>query len=84
MELEYIAEVLPDGHLSLDPSIARELKTGQKVRIKLEELDQDSEKPSSSLSPEARDFLSYLRSSTGRGEYRETSITRDFIHDQDR
>ena len=83
--MEYIGEVLPDGHLSLDPAIDGKLKTGQKFRVKLEGLDQDyQEKTSSSLSEEAQDFLSYLRNAVGRGGYQEQSITRAFIHDNDR
>ena len=42
MEIEYIGEVLPDGHLSLDPDIAKKLSTGQKVRIKIEQIADDS------------------------------------------
>ena len=85
MEIEYIGEVLPDGRLSLDPAITGKLKAGQKFRVKLEGLDQDyQEKTSSSLSEEAQDFLSYLRNAVGRGGYQEQSITRAFIHDNDR
>lgn len=38
MEIEYIDEVLPNGHLSVDPAIAEKLKAGQKVRIRIEQL----------------------------------------------
>lgn len=85
MEIEYIGEVLPDGHLSVDPAIASKLKAGQKVKINLEGLDQDYQgKTSSSLSEEAQDFLSYLRNAVERGGYQEKLITRAFIHDNDR
>ena len=42
MEIEYIGEVLPNGHLSIDPAIAENLKVGQKVRIRIEQLVEES------------------------------------------
>ena len=41
MDLEYIGEVLPDGHLSLDPDIAKKLSSGQKVRIRIEQIEEE-------------------------------------------
>lgn len=36
--LEYIGEMLPDGRISVDPSIAHKLRTGEKLRIRIEQI----------------------------------------------
>ena len=36
MELEYIGKLLPNGHLSVDPSVAKKIKKGQKLKIRIE------------------------------------------------
>lgn len=79
MELEYIGEMLPDGHLSVDSAIIEKLKSGQKLKIKIEPIVP----PESSLgylSEEARDFLDYMQRTVHRGGYGQGKITRDFIH----
>lgn len=37
-EIAYTGEVLPDGKISVDPSIAHRLRTGQKLRIRIEQI----------------------------------------------
>ena len=82
MELEYIGEMLPDGHLSLDSAIIEKLKSGQKLKIKIEPIPaQDSS--IGDLSEEARDFLDYIQRTVHRGGYQQEKITRDFIHDDE-
>lgn len=41
MELEYIGELLSDGHLSVKPSVVKKLKQGEKVKIKIQMLPND-------------------------------------------
>ncbi len=36
--MEYIGEMLPDGRISVDPSIAYRLRAGQKLKIKIEQI----------------------------------------------
>ncbi len=36
MKIEYIGEVLPDGHLSVEPEVMNKLKKGVKVKIRIE------------------------------------------------
>ena len=79
MELEYIGEMLPDGHLSVDSAIIEKLKSGQKLKIKIEPI-QAPESSSGYLSDEARDFLEFMRRTAHRGGYQQEKITRDFIH----
>lgn len=35
MEIEYIGEVLPDGHLSLEKKVLKVLNVGEKVKVRL-------------------------------------------------
>ena len=78
MELEYIGKLLPNGHLSVNPSVAKKIKKGQKLKIRIEIYEE--EKTKNELSGEAEDLLSFLKRSTHRGGYIEKEITREFIH----
>ena len=80
MELEYIGEVLPDGHLSVDPFVAGKIKKGQKLKITIE-ISAEEYKSEGGLSEEAREFLDFLKRSAHRGGYRQKEITREFIHE---
>ena len=42
MELEYIGELLSDGHLSVDPSVLSKIKKGESLKISIEILSIDS------------------------------------------
>ena len=80
MELEYIGEVLPDGHLSVDPLVAEKIKKGQKLKVTIE-VSAEEYKPQGELSEEAREFLNFLKRGAHRGGYRQKEITREFIHE---
>lgn len=41
MELEYIGEFLPNGHLSVEPSVIKKVRQGQKFKIRLQLLTND-------------------------------------------
>jgi len=41
MEIEYIGKLLPDGHISVDPSVLPKIKKGEKLRIKIEPIDRE-------------------------------------------
>ncbi|WP_045214252.1 hypothetical protein [Desulfonatronovibrio magnus] len=40
--MEYIGEMLPDGRISVEPSIAHRLRTGEKLRIRIEQIPDES------------------------------------------
>ena len=42
MEIEYIGELLSDGHLSVDPSVLSKIKKGESLKISIEILSIDS------------------------------------------
>jgi len=81
MELEYIGQLLPDGHLSIDPAIAKKIKRGQRLKIEIEIYEE--EKPKNRFSKEAQDFLNFLKRNTHQGSYVEEEITREFIHEDE-
>ena len=51
IEIEYTGEVVPDGRISVDPSIAHTLRTGQKLRVKIEQIP-DSTEPHAKEKPD--------------------------------
>ncbi len=80
MKLEYIGKILPDGHLSVNPTVAEKIKKGQKLKIKIE-IYQEEYMPKKSLSKEAMDFLNLLKQNVHTGGYDQEKITREFIHE---
>ena len=44
MELEYIGELLSDGHLSVEPSVVKRLKQGEKVKVTIQMLPNELKK----------------------------------------
>jgi len=81
MDIEYIAEVLPDGHLSLSPAAAKRLKEGERVRVRLSAIIKEAG-PRGGLSAQARELLGLLRAAPGRGGYGGREVTREFIHER--
>lgn len=80
MEIEYIGEVLPDGHLSLDPDIAKKLSTGQKVRIRIEQIADDSRaQEKKELDPATKRLLQRLHNAPSLGVI-QGSLSREAIH----
>ena len=95
--LEYMGELLPDGHLSLPPDIFGQIKPGQKLKIRIEPCTLKSDGiPDDWADPveivcnetvrtalSAEEFLQYARSMAKTGGYCQETITREFIHDRD-
>ncbi|MCX6310003.1 MAG: hypothetical protein NTY32_14695 [Bacteroidia bacterium] len=79
--LEYLGELLPDGHLSVPSDIVRQIEPGQKLKIRLEICMATDEKLS--LAMDANEFLKYAKSVAQSGGYYQELITREFIHDRD-
>lgn len=83
MGVEYIGEVLADGHLSVDPRVLGDFRPGQKLRVVVTPLG-SAEQPDSVGKPgEVKQFLDFVREVSGTGGYRQREITRAFIHEQD-
>ena len=43
MEIEYIGKLLSDGHISVDPAVLPKIKQGEKLRIRIEPIEEDQE-----------------------------------------
>ena len=68
MEIEYIGEVLPDGRISVDPSIAHRLRTGQKLRIRIEQIQDTPESQSNKeLDPATQRILERMKNAGSLG-----------------
>lgn len=66
--LEYTGEVLPDGRISVDPSIAQRLRTGQKLRVRIEQIP-DTPEPQSKkeLDPATQRILGRMKNAGSLG-----------------
>ena len=80
MELEYIGKVLPDGHLSIDPFVAGQIKKGQNLKIRIEVTTAEY-KPKQKLSMAAQDYLNFIKRNVHQGGYQQQEISREFIHE---
>jgi len=89
MEIEYIGKLLPDGHISVDPSVLPKIKKGEKLRIKIEPIrPRENEQPHAAkeADPATDRILSRLANAPrlGRinGELRREDIYEDKSDDQ--
>ena len=80
MDIEYVAEILPDGHLSLDPSLTKHFKQGEKIKVRLTKITEDRFK--SQLSEQAQQLLDLLERAPTRGGFGGREVTRAFIHER--
>ena len=80
MDIEYIAEILSDGHLSLDLSLAKNFRRGEKVKVRLTKITEDTSK--SHLSAQAQQLLDLLEKAPTRGGFGGREVTRAFIHER--
>jgi len=80
MEIEYIAKILPDGHLSIDPAIAKHFKRGERIKVCLSKITEG--KPLGPLSDQAEQLLNLFEKAPSRGGFAGCEITREFIHEQ--
>ncbi|MBU1181985.1 MAG: hypothetical protein KKF00_07475, partial [Proteobacteria bacterium] len=78
--IEYIAKILPDGHLPLDPSLAKHFKRGEKIKVRLSKITEDRFK--SQLSEQAQKLLVLLEGAPTRGGFGGREVTRAFIHER--
>ncbi len=78
--MEYIGEMLPDGRISVDPSIAYRLRTGQKLRIKIEQvLDMPEPMSKKELDPATQRILERMKKAPKLGRI-QGSLSREEIY----
>ena len=80
MEIEYEGEILPDGHLSVDPAVSKTLRRGDRVKVRITRIDEA--KRSERLSAQAEALLKLLKEAPARGGYSGRSVTREWIHER--
>ena len=57
MEIEYIGELLQDGHLPGDPAVKSKLKKGEKLNVKIDLLSTNKNKRAEELDPATQRIL---------------------------
>jgi len=80
MEMEYVGEILQDGHLSISPDIRREFSVGEKVRVRLRK---KVSRKTKGLSSQAQELIRLFEEASDRGGYHGQEITREFIHERE-
>jgi len=67
MELEYIGEVLPDGHLSIEPSVLKEIQVGEKLKVRIQTITEKKEGLSGEFDPATQRILARMRNAKDLG-----------------
>ena len=80
MQIEYVGEILQDGHLLIPPDIRKRFKVGEKVKVRLRKTVSRETK---GLSPQAQELIRLFKEAPDRGGYYEHEITREFIHEKE-
>ncbi len=80
MQIEYVGEILQDGHLLIPPDIRKRFKVGEKVKIRLRK---KVSKVTKGLSPQAQELIRLFEEAPDRGGYYGHKITREFIHERE-
>ena len=78
--VEYVGEILSDGHLSISPDVRRQFSVGEKVKVRLRK---EVNKKTKGLSPQAKELIRLFEEAPDRGGYYGHEITREFIHERE-
>ena len=66
MQIEYVGEILQDGHLLIPPDIRKNFKVGEKVKVRLRK---KVSKKTKGLSPQAQELIRLFEEASDRGGY---------------
>lgn len=80
MQIEYVGEILQDGHLLIPPDIRKKFKVGEKVKVRLRK---KVSKETKGLSTQAQELIRLFEEAPDRGGYYGHEITREFIHEKE-
>lgn len=80
MEIECFAEILQDGHLSIDPKVAKEFKQGERIKVRISRIEQGA--TSGVISDQAQQLLKLFENAPARGGFSGREVSREFIHEQ--
>ena len=84
MELEYIGELLPDGHLSVKQSVLSKIREGEQLKITVEPLPNDSQGESQGkkkMDAATQRFLSRLENAPRLGQIK-GNLSRENIYEE--
>jgi len=80
MQIEYVGEILQDGHLLIPPDMRKRFKVGEKVKVRLRK---KVSRETKGLSPQAQELIRLFEEASDRGGYYGHEITREFIHEKE-
>ena len=80
MQMEYVGEILQDGHILIPPDIRKRFKVGEKVKVRLRK---KVSKETKGLSHQAQELIRLFEEASDRGGYYGHEITREFIHERE-
>ena len=83
MELEYVGELLPDGHLSVNQSILSKIREGEQLKITVEPLANDSQgefQGKKKMDSATQRFLARLENAPKLGQIK-GELSRDDIYE---
>ncbi|MGR3176003.1 MAG: hypothetical protein ACUZ8N_15610 [Candidatus Scalindua sp.] len=81
MEIEYIGELLQDGHLSVDPTVKSKLKEGEKLKVKIGLLSSKKDKTAEELDPATTRILERLKNPPKLGSI-ESTLRREELYEE--
>jgi chaperonin cofactor prefoldin len=67
MELEYIGELLSDGHLSVEPSVLKKVQVGEKLRVRIQTIKKKTQGLSGKFDPATERILARMRKAKNLG-----------------
>ena len=86
MEIEYIGELLPDGHLSVNPSVRSKIRKGEQLKITVEPLPNDSQgefQGKKKMDSATQRFLARLENAPKLGQIKGELSREDIYEDMD-
>ena len=64
---EYIGEILPDGHLSIEPSILKKVQVGEKIEVRIRIIKKKTQDLSGKFDPATERILARMRNAKDLG-----------------
>jgi len=84
MQLEYVGELLPDGHLSVNPSVLSKIRKGEPLKISIKALPKDTQGEThgkKQMDAATQRFLSRLENAPKLGQIKGNLSREDIYED---
>ena len=81
MEIEYIGELLPDGHLSVDPIVLSKIPKNERVKVTIVPLSKDKTVQNQMKDPATKRFLKRLQNAPKLGKLK-GGLSREDLYEE--